>query len=131
MRIAVLVSGSGTNLQALIDACARPDFPAEIAVVISNKEEAYGLERARAAHLQAVHIPHRGWGSRAAFEDRLTATLRESEDTLAKDGETRDELERQREEVMHACDEARSQLADRDALAKRTRSALERVLLPA
>ncbi|MED5369603.1 MAG: phosphoribosylglycinamide formyltransferase [Myxococcota bacterium] len=77
-RIGVLLSGSGTNLQALIDACAEPDFPAEIALVISNKEEAYGLERARMANLPAMHIPHRGWGSRSAYEDRLSQALREA-----------------------------------------------------
>lgn len=75
-QVGVLLSGSGTNLQALIDACTG-DFPARIAVVISNKEEAYGLERARAAGIPAIHIPHRGWGSRAAFEGKLSETLRE------------------------------------------------------
>ena len=75
-QVGVLLSGSGTNLQALIDAC-QGDFPAQIAVVISNKEEAYGLERARAAGIPAFHIPHRGWGSRAAFEAKLTQTLLE------------------------------------------------------
>jgi phosphoribosylglycinamide formyltransferase-1 len=75
-QIGVLLSGSGTNLQALIDVC-QGDFPARISVVISNKEQAYGLERARAAGIPAVHLPHRGWGSRAAFEAKLTETLRE------------------------------------------------------
>jgi phosphoribosylglycinamide formyltransferase-1 len=75
-RVGVLLSGSGTNLQALIDSC-KGDFPARIAVVISNKEEAFGLERARAAGIPAIHIPHRGWGSRAAFEAKLSETLRE------------------------------------------------------
>ena len=74
-QVGVLLSGSGTNLQALIDAC-QGDFPARIAVVISNVEEAYGLERARAAGIPAVHVPHRGWGSRAAFEAKLSETLR-------------------------------------------------------
>lgn len=74
IQVGVLLSGSGTNLQALIDAC-QGDFPARIAVVISNKEHAYGLERARAAGIPAIHVPHRGWGSRAAFEAKLSETL--------------------------------------------------------
>lgn len=54
--IGVLISGSGTNLQSIIDACERGDISARVAVVISNKEAAYGLERARAAGIPAVHI---------------------------------------------------------------------------
>ena len=74
-RIGVLVSGSGTNLQALIDA-----FPlggtAEIAVVISNNEEAYGLARAREASLPAVFVNHRG-KSREQFDAELVDCLRQ------------------------------------------------------
>jgi phosphoribosylglycinamide formyltransferase-1 len=53
---AVFASGSGTNLQALIDACADAAFPARIAVVISNKADAYALERARIAGIPARHL---------------------------------------------------------------------------
>lgn len=60
----VLISGSGTNLQALLEACASPDFPARIAVVISNKKSAFGLDRARSAGVPAV------WISGRQFEDR-------------------------------------------------------------
>lgn len=74
-QVGVLLSGSGTNLQALIDACTG-DFPARIAVVISNKEEAFGLERARKAGIPALYIPHRGHGSRAAYEAKLSEALR-------------------------------------------------------
>jgi phosphoribosylglycinamide formyltransferase-1 len=72
----VLISGSGTNLQALLDACAAPDFPARVAVVISNRRDAYGLERARAAGVPAVWVPHRG-KARADFDAELVAALRE------------------------------------------------------
>ena len=54
--LGVLISGSGTNLQAIIDACESGELLARIAVVISNKEGAYGLERARAAGITAVHL---------------------------------------------------------------------------
>ncbi len=74
VSVGVLLSGGGTNLQALIDAAAQPDYPAEIAVVISNREDAGGLERARAVGIPAIWIPHRG-KERAAFEAELVAAL--------------------------------------------------------
>lgn len=74
--VAVLVSGSGTNLQALLDVAARPDYPARIAVVVSNRRDAGALDRARAAGVPAVWISHRGKG-RDAFERELVAVLRE------------------------------------------------------
>lgn len=59
-RVAVLVSGSGTNLQALIDASRQSSASAEIAAVISNKEHAFGLQRARDAGIDALFLDHRG-----------------------------------------------------------------------
>jgi phosphoribosylglycinamide formyltransferase-1 len=56
LALGVLVSGSGTNLQAIIDAIAAGTLHARVAVVISNKADAYGLERARLAGVPAVHI---------------------------------------------------------------------------
>ncbi len=75
-RIAVLISGSGTNLQALIDACAEPTFPAGIGLVISNMAEAGGLERAARAGLPALTIPHRDFPDRASFEAAIDDALR-------------------------------------------------------
>lgn len=75
MRAAVLISGRGTNLQALIDACAVPGFPAEIVVVASNVPGAAGLDRARAAGLETRIVDHRDHGGREAFEDALHAVL--------------------------------------------------------
>ncbi len=75
MRAAVLISGRGTNLQALIDACAVPGFPAEIVVVASNVPGAAGLDRARAAGLETRIVDHRDHGGREAFEDTLHAVL--------------------------------------------------------
>ena len=75
MKIGVLVSGSGTNLQALLDAEARGELaPAEIAVVISNNPDAPALARATSAGKRAVVVDHRGL-ARAEFEDRLLAAL--------------------------------------------------------
>ncbi len=73
---AVLISGSGTNLQALIDAARAPDYPGEVRLVVSNRPDAYGLKRATDAGIEAVYVPHRG-RSRADFEAELRAVLAE------------------------------------------------------
>lgn len=75
MRVGVLVSGRGTNLQALIDAAARGELaPAEIAAVISNRPGVEALDRAARAGVAAEVIEHRGL-AREAFEDRLLEAL--------------------------------------------------------
>ncbi len=75
MKLGVLISGRGSNLQALIDACANPDFPAEIALVISNRPDAAGLERAIKARLNSQTIDHKAFKDRESFEDELTNAL--------------------------------------------------------
>ncbi|MBN2404746.1 MAG: phosphoribosylglycinamide formyltransferase, partial [Coriobacteriia bacterium] len=60
LRVGVLISGSGTNLQALIDSCADGSIDAEVVVVASNKHDAFGLERARRAGIDAVLIDRAG-----------------------------------------------------------------------
>ncbi len=78
LKVGVLISGRGSNLQALIDACAAPDFPAKIALVLSNKADAYGLERAAAAGVAGAVVSHRDFpGDKQAFEEALDARLRE------------------------------------------------------
>ena len=76
LKVAVLISGRGTNLQALIDACAGPGYGAEIATVISNRSDAHGLERARAAGIPAAIIDHRAFASRPDFEAALDDSIR-------------------------------------------------------
>lgn len=71
LKLAVLISGSGTNLQALIDACREPDYPAEVAVVLSNKADAYGLERAKAAGIPTEVISHKDFPSREEFDEAV------------------------------------------------------------
>jgi phosphoribosylglycinamide formyltransferase 1 len=73
--LAVLVSGSGSNLQALLDASAAPSFPARIAVVLSNVEGVRALERARAAGVPTVVVPHQAYPGRAAYDAALLAAL--------------------------------------------------------
>src|SRR5262245_26378934 len=75
-RIAVLISGRGSNLQALIDACAAKSIDATIAVVVSNVAGAQGLQRAAAAGIGTVTLPHRDYATRDAFEAALVAELR-------------------------------------------------------
>jgi phosphoribosylglycinamide formyltransferase-1 len=76
-RVAVLISGRGSNMTALIEAAQADDYPAVIAVVISNRPDAAGLERARAGGIATVVIDHRPFGDdRAAFEHALDAELR-------------------------------------------------------
>lgn len=75
-RVGVLLSGRGTNAQALLDACSAPDFPAEIAAVVSNRRDAQGLERARAAGVPAIWIGHRD-KTREAFEAEVLEVLAE------------------------------------------------------
>ena len=75
--IAVLISGRGSNMRALIESCARPDYPARIALVLSNNPDAPGLETARAAGLATQAIDHRDYRrDRAAHERALDAALR-------------------------------------------------------
>lgn len=76
-RLGVLISGRGSNLQSLIDAIAERRLNATIAVVISNKEDAGGLERARAAGIEAIVVSHRGWGSREEYDRALAHELRQ------------------------------------------------------
>ena len=75
MKIAVLISGRGSNLQSLIDAAAAGELGAEIALVISNVPDAPGLERAAKAGIPAETIDHRDFEGREPFEDALHAAL--------------------------------------------------------
>ena len=74
-RLGVLVSGRGSNLQALIDAVDAGRLDASIAVVISNVAAAPALARAERAGIETVVIPHTGWNSREAFDERLADAL--------------------------------------------------------
>lgn len=75
LRVGVLASGRGSNLQALLDACARPDFPARVVVVVSDRERAQALERARAAGIKALFVNPKDFGDREAFDAALVREL--------------------------------------------------------
>lgn len=76
--IAVLVSGSGSNLQAIIDASERGEIPCRVGVVLSNKADAYGLIRARNHGIPTEVVDHRSFESREAFDARLVEIIRAS-----------------------------------------------------
>ncbi len=75
VRVGVLISGRGSNMQALIDAARSPDYPAEIAFVASNEAGAPGLDRAAEAGIATEVVAHRAFADRGGFEAALTAAL--------------------------------------------------------
>ncbi|MDD7908890.1 phosphoribosylglycinamide formyltransferase [Pseudovibrio exalbescens] len=76
-RVAVLISGRGSNMASLIEAAKEPGYPAEIVVVGSNRPDAAGLEAAKEAGLQTFAIDHKEFGKdRAAFDSALSAELK-------------------------------------------------------
>lgn len=75
-RVAVLISGRGSNMQALVEAARAPDYPAEVVLVLSNKVDAAGLAWARAQGLPTAAIDHKAFPSREAFDQAVDAALR-------------------------------------------------------
>ena len=75
-KVAILISGRGSNMAALIEAATAPDFPAEIALVLSNRPEAPGLATARNQGIPTQAIDHRAFENRAGFDDAIDSALR-------------------------------------------------------
>jgi len=75
LRIGVLASARGSNLQAILDAAREPSYPARVAVVISDRETATALDRARQAGVPAVFMNPKDFGDRPAYEAALSAEL--------------------------------------------------------
>jgi phosphoribosylglycinamide formyltransferase-1 len=76
VRTAILISGRGSNMAALLNAAAEPDYPAEIALVLSNRPDAAGLDHARARGIEALCVDHRSYGrDRTAHEATIHAEL--------------------------------------------------------
>lgn len=75
--LAVLVSGGGSNLQSILDKIDSGALPAEVRLVLSNKADAHGLERARGKGIPAVALPHTGFPSRLAFDQEMVRIIRE------------------------------------------------------
>lgn len=79
LRVGVLASGRGSNLQALLDAGSRPDYPARVVVVVSDREDARALARARAASVSSLFVNPKDHGDRSAYDAVLTKTLEHHE----------------------------------------------------
>jgi phosphoribosylglycinamide formyltransferase-1 len=75
LRLAVLASGRGSNLGAILDACRRDEFPARVVIVVSDRERAAALERARGEDVDAVFLDPKAYGDRTAYDHALVATL--------------------------------------------------------
>jgi len=78
LSLGVLVSGTGSNLQAILDAIAQGTLAARVQLVISNRANVQALERARNAGIPALTIPHKDFASRESFDRALLAALREA-----------------------------------------------------
>lgn len=76
-RLVVMISGSGTNLQAILNACASGQLPAEVVGVVSNKREAFGLERAKRAGVAAIYLPKPKEEDRREYDRRLAVCVAE------------------------------------------------------
>ncbi|MDV2987081.1 UNVERIFIED_CONTAM: phosphoribosylglycinamide formyltransferase [Methylobacteriaceae bacterium AG10] len=74
-RVAILISGRGSNMVSLIEAARAPDYPAEIVLVLSNRPDAAGLVRAREAGIPARAVDHKAFPDRAGFDAALQAEL--------------------------------------------------------
>ncbi|MDO8885615.1 phosphoribosylglycinamide formyltransferase [Candidatus Oleimmundimicrobium sp.] len=79
IRLGILASGSGTNLQAIIDACESGDILADVVVVISNVSDAYALERARKHNIKTVFIDKKNFKSRQDYDKELVFILKENQ----------------------------------------------------
>jgi phosphoribosylglycinamide formyltransferase-1 len=79
IKVAVLISGRGSNLKALINACKDKNYPAEISLVISNKQDALGLEIARSNNINSKFIDHKLFDSREGFDRELTRCVKEND----------------------------------------------------
>jgi len=78
LKIGVLISGRGSNLQALIAACAAPEFPAEIVLVVANKPGAQGLDHAKAAGIETAVVEHGEYPDRESFDREIDKHLKSS-----------------------------------------------------
>jgi phosphoribosylglycinamide formyltransferase-1 len=78
LNLCVPISGNGSNLQALINACDDPSFPAQIGLVISNKESVGGLERARKAKIQTLVVDYKAYSARVDFDRVMTKAMEEN-----------------------------------------------------
>lgn len=78
-RVAVLISGRGSNMMSLLEAASVPGYPVEIAAVISNRPDAHGLARAQAANIPTRTVDHKAYADRTSFDAALDAVLEDEQ----------------------------------------------------
>lgn len=78
IKVAILISGRGSNMKALVQACEKDDFPAEVVLVVSNKRDATGLEFAVQKRIQTIVIDHKNFSSREDFDKRMSEEIEKS-----------------------------------------------------
>lgn len=76
LKLAIFISGRGSNMDSLIAACEQPDFPAEVSLVLSNRPDAGGLKKAQAKNIPTEIIDHKNYDSREAFEAVMIESLK-------------------------------------------------------
>ena len=77
-KIAILISGRGSNMQAIVKACQKPDFPAEVALVLANKIDAEGLKFAAEKNIKTAFVNHREFSSREEFDKKVSEEIEKS-----------------------------------------------------
>ncbi len=77
-KVAILISGRGSNMRALVAACDNPDFPAEVVLVLSNKSSAIGLEFARDKKIPTAVLNHKNFASREEFDKKMSEEIEKS-----------------------------------------------------
>jgi phosphoribosylglycinamide formyltransferase-1 len=77
-RVAILISGRGSNMQAIVRACEHPYFPAEVVLILSNKIDAAGLEFAKSKKIKTAFVNHRDYVSREEFDKRMNEEIEKS-----------------------------------------------------
>ena len=78
IKVAILISGRGSNMQAIAKACENPDFPAQVVLVLSNKIDAEGLKFAEGKGIKTAFVNHREFSSREDFDKKVSAEIENS-----------------------------------------------------
>ncbi len=78
VKVAILISGRGSNMQALVQACENSEFPAEIVLIVSNKKDAAGLEFAREKKISTAVLDHKNFSSREDFDKKMSEEISKS-----------------------------------------------------
>lgn len=77
-KIAILISGRGSNMRALVEACEKKDFPAEVVLVLSNKKDALGLDFAKSKKIKTIVVDHKNFSSREDFDKKMSEEIEKS-----------------------------------------------------